>query len=50
MRRRVQGSRDMTEPLTRQHRLLLLLVGSALLINHYDLGVFSLPTVLPFGT
>lgn len=42
MRRRVQGSRDMTEPLTRQHRLLLLLVGSALLINHYDLGVFSL--------
>jgi len=32
----------MLSPVTRQHRLLLLLVGSALLINHYDLGIFSL--------
>ncbi len=32
----------MLSPITRQHRLLLLLVGSALLINHYDLGIFSL--------
>lgn len=32
----------MLSPITRPHRLLLLLVGSALLINHYDLSIFSL--------